>query len=93
MPRNPVLHQPIRLHLNLEKDTLRKLRRLAKGRATSVTEILRGLAESYAAGRLRPQIQEPLQNVIKRINALRSRSARVPTRSEQILRELRDARA
>jgi hypothetical protein len=93
MPRNAVLRKPIRLHLNLEKETLQRLRKLARGRATSVTEILRGLAESYAAGRLRPITQEPLGDVVKRINALRFRSARVSTSSEHLLRQFRDARA
>ena len=93
MPRNAVLRKPIRLHLNLEKETLQKLRKLARGRATSVTEILRGLAESYAAGRLRPPTHEPLGIVVRRINALRRRSVRVSTPSEYILRQFRDARA
>ncbi len=93
MPRNAVLRKPVRLHLNLEKETLQQLRKLARGRATSVTEILRGLAESYAAGRLQSPVREPLGNIVRRINALRLRSVRVTTPSEHILRQLRDARA
>ena len=93
MPRSRMMHSPVRLHLSLEKRTVAKLRKLARQRAQSVTQIMRDLAESCAEGRLSLQSKEPLDQVVRRILALRRRSAPVSERSEAVIRSLRDARA
>jgi len=59
MPKPSILEHPVRLHVNLERSTLRRLRKLARQRAQSVTHIMRDLAESlppvnYPFGRANP---------------------------------------
>jgi hypothetical protein len=93
MSRSRMMQKPVRLHLSLEKKTVAKLRKLARQRAQTITQIMRDLAESYAKGRLSLPGGEPLSQVIRRINALRSRSAPVSDRSETLIRSWRDARA
>jgi len=93
MPKPSILEHPVRLHVNLERSTLRRLRKLARQRAQSVTHIMRDLAESFASGQLSIRKSEPLGDIVKRISALRSRSSFVHARSEEILRSLRDSRA
>jgi len=88
-----MMHSPVRLHLSLERKTVAKLQKLARRRAQTITQIMRDLAESYAKGRLSLPGGDSLSQVIRRINALRSRSAQVPDRSETLIRSLRDARA
>ena len=93
MPRTRVMRHPIRLHLSLEKKTVAKLRKLARKRSQSVTQIMRDLAESCADGRVSLQGKELLDQVVSRILALRSRSAPVVERSETLVRSLRNHRA
>lgn len=93
MARSPMMTHPVRLHISLEKKTVSKLRKIARRRAKSLTEIVRDLAESFAAGRLSWRSEEPLSQVVQRIRALRARSASVPDRSEHLVRSLRDSRA
>jgi uncharacterized protein YgbK (DUF1537 family) len=87
------MSHPIRVHISLEKKTVAKLQKLARGRAQTLTQIVRDLVESYATGRLSLPGGESLSQVIRRIQALRLRSAPVPDRSETLIRSLRDARA
>ena len=93
MPRSRMMAHPVRVHISLEKKTVAKLKKLARGRAQTLTQIVRDLAESYAKGRLNLAGGESLGQVIRRIHALRSKSAPVSDRSEALLRSLRDARA
>ena len=92
MPKPSILEHPVRLHVNLEKSTLRRLQKLARQRAQSVTHIMRELAESFASGHLSFRKKEPLGDIVKRIAALRERSTMVRTSSEEIVRSLRDTR-
>ena len=93
MPRSRMIHHPVRLHLNREKRTVAKLRKIARERAQSVTQIMRDLAESCAEGQLSLHGKEPLERVVQRILAIRFRSAPVEDRSETLIRSLRDVRA
>ena len=92
MARARMMHHPVRLHLSLEKKTVTKLRKLARKRAQSVTQIMRDLAESCAEGKVSLQGLEPLDQVVRRILALRTKSAPVTERSETLVRSLRDRR-
>ena len=71
---------------------MRKLQKLARARAQSVTHILRDLAESFAAGEVSLRPRESLREIVKRIMALRAHSAFVSDRSEDLVRSLRDDR-
>ena len=93
MPKHAVLVNPVRLHINLEQKTVRKLQKLARRRAQSVTHILRDLAESFAAGQVSLRPRESLKDIVKRIASLRARSAFVTGRSEDLIRSLRESRA
>lgn len=93
MPRNRLVERPTRLHILLEKKTVVKLRKLARSRAQSLTQVVRDLAESCAEGRVSLRHQEPLSEIVRRINAMRQRSASVSDKSQSLIRSLRDSRA
>ena len=59
MPRPPLMAHPVRLHISLEEETVKKLRRLAKQKSKNVTEMIRGLAKAYADGTITLR-EEPL---------------------------------
>ena len=88
MPRPAILKHPVRLHLTLEKETVEKLKKLAKERSESLTEIIRDLAASYAQGMAFKRAQ---RKVIDEIHAMRKASPKCHDRSEDIIRALRDA--
>ena len=93
MPRDPLMKTPVRLHLSLEKKTVIQLKKMARRQSKTITQTLRELAESYAEGRMSIRTAESLSAIVRRIRQLRNRSAEVSTRSEDILRSFRDARA
>jgi hypothetical protein len=92
MPHARVMSHLVHLHLSLEKKTVAKLRQLARMRAQSVAQIMRDLAESYAKGRVSLQGKESLDQIVRRILALRWKNASLVKRSETLIRSLRNHR-
>ncbi len=90
MSRPAMLHHPVRFHISLEKRTFLKLQKLAKEKAKSLTQIFRDLAESLAEGRVVLR-EKSFAAAVNDIHQFREQGPVYKTRSEDIVREIRDS--